>query len=646
MAVNQAVASGDWHTAAKWSSGWVPIATDTVYLAGKAMTLAVDNTTAEALAIYPGTAANAIGTGYISCTGIGCTLTAPTIQAGTSAILRLSGACSNFTLNCETLLKAGGAGGNAVTITTGGRGLITLNVAQVVGSPTAATAAISNSGQNVVVNLTGVKKLTATYTNGFAILNSGCLTINGTPDFTGSTKTVISNTVAMTVIGNIIHNIALSISLIASSNVSGLHIKGNVQGGTVSNAIAISCSLAGATISVCGDVTGGSNTTAHGIAIQNPTVGSYHVGNSYDISGGATAWYLGTPSAPPITDFVMPIKDGNWSDTLTWSSGAVPTSATKVLLTGFVVTVTENAVVDTVILFSVGVLNFLGDASITLTATQSVQSYHRAASIITSGSNVNAIATLIAPSVINLNSTTPILHASVCQLVLGSAENLCHLTASNGSILTQSANAGKTTVYGNVTGGTQMMIFAILQVSPLLEVYGNVTGGNGAMAYGISASSGADISILVVGNIIGGTTATGVRIGANFLEVRGSVTGGSGPGAFGVDFSNGTGTFTQRNGNLSGGASGGTPAISADFVSSILLENVNFIYSASSHPYSGKLPTLQNTSANYIQFGNTRFPFQLPAEKVLKGTDHGSNVVGSLAPHRAINNQSIIKAVA
>jgi hypothetical protein len=130
----------------------------------------------------------------------------------------------------------------------------------------------------------------------------------------------------------------------------------------------------------------------------------------------------------------------------------------------------------------------------------------------------------------------------------------------NGNILASTAataggftsNNGNTVVVGNVTGGSGAT--GISQTLGNLTVIGNISGGTGASTTGV-ALSGASSQFTVIGNITGGTTtnAFGISFSGTSGSVTGNVTGGTNASAFGIS----TSGLVTVTGNVTGNTANG-----------------------------------------------------------------------------------------
>jgi hypothetical protein len=270
---------------------------------------------------------------------------------------------------------------------------------------------------------------------------------------------------------------------------------------------------------------------------------------------------------------VRAVKNGNWSDTTVWNTGALPTTADDVFSNTFTVSVdtsfevlslrsTSGTGITAGGTFSFNTAGISGSCTRTAAntslvpgATNLVQVTATTGTVtISLGSSVTAFAT---------STTNLILHSGNCNLILsGSSFNgntvtninttRCISKTSGGTItingnlnggtngqaaVNQASNsalnssAGNTVVIGNVVGGTFGAgdnNVGIVQTAGTLTIIGNITGGqpglNGGTHQGVSFSG---TSLIITGSVTGGSTSVGVSTTAASINISGSIVGGS-----------------------------------------------------------------------------------------------------------------------
>jgi hypothetical protein len=113
------------------------------------------------------------------------------------------------------------------------------------------------------------------------------------------------------------------------------------------------------------------------------------------------------------------------------------------------------------------------------------------------------------------------------------------------------SNNGNTIVVGNVTGGSGAT--GISQTLGNVTVIGNISGGTGNVT-GVTLSGGSS-QFTVIGNITGGTNtnAFGISFSGTSGSVTGNVTGGTNPSAFGIS----TSGLVTVTGNVTGNTGAG-----------------------------------------------------------------------------------------
>lgn len=195
-------------------------------------------------------------------------------------------------------------------------------------------------------------------------------------------------------------------------------------------------------------------------------------------------------------NYICAIKNGNWSDYLTWSASAVPTQNTQVYSNNFSVEIDQNINVP-----------ILSNATL---------------SPLVSGSNGkfllnNPYSILTSPSGI-IGSTDHCLISNLSGLTYSISGNF------TGPVLFQNGSELDLTVYGNVRATTTKNCIELDNENCNLTIYGNVTGGDTVSGVNNLNSS----YIKVYGNVYGGTNTNGhgLRIENGKFYIYGNVYAG------------------------------------------------------------------------------------------------------------------------
>ena len=236
---------------------------------------------------------------------------------------------------------------------------------------------------------------------------------------------------------------------------------------------------------------------------------------------------------------VYAVKNGNWSDTTVWNTGALPTTADDVYPNNFTVTVNQN----------ITVLSLRNGASSPIVAGGTFALANGIMVTVTAGIGFN-------PSAGTLTRITGSDSATLNGNIGGGL-------AGTSLLISQSANI---TISGSVTGNTSTSANSITHTSSgILIITGSVRGGSGANTHGITLSSSGSINIL--GSVTGGTSTTAHGINSTstgVIAITGSITGGTSTGN-GVNLSS-TGTLLAS-GSVQAGI--GTSGIASSAASTI-----------------------------------------------------------------------------
>jgi hypothetical protein len=207
---------------------------------------------------------------------------------------------------------------------------------------------------------------------------------------------------------------------------------------------------------------------------------------------------------------VYAVKNGNWSDTTVWNTGALPTTADDVYPNNFTVTVNQN----------ITVLSLRNGASSPIVAGGTFALANGIMVTVTADIGFN-------PAAGTLTRITGSDSATINGNIGGDL-------AGTSLLISQSANI---TISGSVTGNTSTGANSITHASSgILIITGSVRGGRGTNTHGISNTSSG--SIYVTGSVTGGSalTALGINnVGANSTTIIiGNVSSGIGSGANGI----------------------------------------------------------------------------------------------------------------
>jgi hypothetical protein len=278
----------------------------------------------------------------------------------------------------------------------------------------------------------------------------------------GSTDALVYGAANLTVTinGNVTGGSTSAADGLNIAQVATTTINGNLTGGTASNAHAVVCGTSG-TLTVNGNVIGGSS-TGRGLSVASSTTVNV-IGN---IQGTATAAALGV------------------------SAGTTTVTAT---------TITGASTSAAIVIGGLSVVN--------ITCSTDIVAYGTNGSIAHQQGVLTLSANLVGSAVANsrvLAATSGIVRVN---------GNITGGTANNSAPVSLSGN-GFVSVFGNVTGGSVAGTGIVCNGASLLVV-GNVTGGSSSSAHGVSAGSqslGAH-SVVCYGTVTGGSV-----VGSNGLQ--------------------------------------------------------------------------------------------------------------------------------
>lgn len=264
---------------------------------------------------------------------------------------------------------------------------------------------------------------------------------------------------------------------------------------------------------------------------------------------------------------VFATKNGNWSDTTVWNTGALPTSADDVFSNTFTVTVNQNINVLSLRNTSAtgitagGSFNFnTSGVTATITGSQAIfnSSTVTVATITaTTGSvtwNCSGQCTPVTNSGVNgcINytgacdfyiSAVAINAITNANTIIKSSSGTIYATANlvaglNTNPITNSA--GNVVVVGNLTGGSSNSGapgsgVAVSTTAGTLTITGSIIGGGGNANSGGIYVGPSVTSVTIIGPVTGGTGSAGIALGAmsGTVSIVGNVTGGNGFAAIG-----------------------------------------------------------------------------------------------------------------
>jgi len=251
---------------------------------------------------------------------------------------------------------------------------------------------------------------------------------------------------------------------------------------------------------------------------------------------------------------VRAVKNGNWSDTTVWNTGALPTTADDVYSNTFTV------VVDTS--FEVLSLRSTSGTGITAGGTFNFNS----GSI--SGSCTRTIAnTSLVPGATNLIQVTAT--TGTVTLTLGS--DITPRVATSDILINYSGNCNLNlsgTNFNGVNGGVISTTTINKTSGGLLTITGTLNGPGGATGAATLISTNGNT--IIIGNITGGSQNVTVSQTAGTITVTGNIIGGQTTvGSTGITFS---GISLTVNGTVTGGVL--APAISSTATTNIISGSV------------------------------------------------------------------------
>ncbi len=162
-------------------------------------------------------------------------------------------------------------------------------------------------------------------------------------------------------------------------------------------------------------------------------------------------------------------------------------------------------------------------------------------------------------------------------------------------------------IVGNVHGGSTTNAWGVdTYAGGNLAIYGNVTGGSGTSAYGLVVQNSPH-SVLIVGNVTGGSVAHGVNVGGVnvTMSIMGNITGGSSEvnAVYGV-YANSTTLNLTCVGDIIGGASRNSTGLYNNSTGTITLW-CNIINTLAAGIVGNV--TLETFPWSYVQYNSLKF---------------------------------------
>jgi hypothetical protein len=315
---------------------------------------------------------------------------------------------------------------------------------------------------------------------------------------------------------------------------------------------------------------------------------------------------------------VRAVKNGNWSDTTVWNTGALPTTADDVYSNTFTVNVNTSFQVLSLRntsgtgITAGGSFNF-NSGSISGSITGATPLFAGAVNLITVTANtgtvtVNApLSTLTNPG---LGTTTQVInHTGNCDFILigtsftgqggSSGDGPCIRKSSVGTIYI-TANLRGNIASGTGLSGNSGLTSTAGNTVIIGNVFGSTTGTGTAANHGVSQTAG---NLTLTGNSTAGNFASmGISFSGNILQITGSINGSNSTStAFGVSTS---ATTINISGSITGGAAGNglvcSSAATINIVGTITPSSTATALSlsgASVLTYSGSLTSANNVPA-------------------------------------------------
>jgi hypothetical protein len=625
---------GLWYSAASGGSlTGVPADGDTVYLNSK--TISLDVSTANLVAIYAGVAANSSGTGRINFTGgANRTINATTILAGTAYLI-------SCTHTAPYILYVNGNVTGGVT-NIGPHGIFNQSTGHIiVGNGFIVTGASSGLQGYGIANISSgniTADIVVAGAAGDGIYNSGSgtVTVNRATAGSGSPYHGIHTTNTSSGIVNLVEAVGGG-----HSTSYGVYNENGTTNVTIltagSNSTSSPVAIANGKLNILGSIAA---TTANCVYVTGGAVavlGSVTGGNATNIRG------IRCGTGICIISIVGNVMGGNASG----ANGVLMGTSTKLAIVGDLTaggTGTPHAVSNP----SSGEINVRGTVN---------------AGSIDSSYSINSNLVLLKNSS-NWNTASDWSSGSIPS---GSDEvYLNHVVSLNGTI-SQIALirefGGKIIPVGNsvinVTIARAMnKTLVFLSGNYSLTINGTLYGGDVLDANGVYFAAGSLTVTTVYGGTISG--AYGIRdVCINGTITVISVFSGTVSGAYGMNLNLAMTTITNAFGGITAVAinnsadnlyaSGGTIEASQNsaIIGKVRLSGSFYIINSSNtYAASGNMIVLSCNDDSFIILGGyaTKFCKQLTTSKVLKGTVHGDRT-GTLAPHRVLNNISVIRGI-
>lgn len=239
---------------------------------------------------------------------------------------------------------------------------------------------------------------------------------------------------------------------------------------------------------------------------------------------------------------VRATKNGNWSDPTVWNTGALPTSADDVFSNNFTVNVDTS--------FNVLTLRSTSGTGITAGGTYNFNTSGISGSVtaavpIIPNVNVQNITITASEGLIRLIFTSGssiqaggglITYSGNCSLNLEGGAIYRNMTAANGGALITKTSPGNINITGSLlftaafgAGGGNTRILTDTGGAGTILIRGNIQGPTQGSTGNASVATGAGTSMIVNGNVTGGTLSAqqAITFGGSNLTINGNVTGGS-----------------------------------------------------------------------------------------------------------------------
>lgn len=313
---------------------------------------------------------------------------------------------------------------------------------------------------------------------------------------------------------------------------------------------------------------------------------------------------------------ILAAQNGNWHDGATWTGGVVPGPGDVAVLNGKAIAITQDVTCSEIR------SDATGGATQGGTATVSTGGLTITANLLLAGSVSGT------PDLIVFDAVAPASLTVMAAALQGTTPASTYPCA-----VLRNQSTGTINITGNITGSASNRGVVRNAVSGTINVTGNVTPGpNGSVyTYGIhNVSTGA---ISVIGNVVGGSTQSGVAIynaSSGTVTVSGDVTGGSHSTAYGIQ-NTAAGIVTINGLAISGAA----PAVLSDASGSLVTLRGAVCNESGVFPVAGGRPVrFDRSAAVQVTFRDTNSneftlyePADLPtypaASNVKTGTVYG-----------------------